>query len=309
MKKGVLCISFDTELLWGRHDLNYTEFIGRVAKERKIIKTLLKLLEKYKVPATWAIVGHLFLSYCKPKNGIKHPEIKRTKTVRDWFDSDPATNIRQNPEWYGSDIVKIIKGVKKQEIASHSFSHTIFDPKFCTKEWADSEVAECVRLAKKSRIRLTSFVFPRNKVGHLNVLKKHGFSAFRGPGTRWEPPTNLFAKAMLAAQMLLPFPPPVFTPNPSGGMVNIPSSMYFVSARGARKYIPNGVRFQKAKRGIDAAIQAKRVFHLWTHPTDFTDAPEKLLAEFEAILKYADQERKEGYLEIESMRQIAIKLA
>ena len=57
--KGTFCISIDTELLWGRKDLNYKHFIPKIKKERKIIKRLLALLNKYQIPATWAIVGRL----------------------------------------------------------------------------------------------------------------------------------------------------------------------------------------------------------------------------------------------------------
>ena len=60
LNKGVFCISIDLELLWGRKDLNHENFIWQVKKERAIINKLLEIFKKYKIPATWAVVGKLF---------------------------------------------------------------------------------------------------------------------------------------------------------------------------------------------------------------------------------------------------------
>lgn len=308
-KRGVLCISFDLELLWGRHDLNYLPFVDRVRRERTIMAELLDLLEKYKVPATWAVVGHLFLSSCSPARSVKHPEIARPKyswLTKDWFASDPAGNLKTDPEWYGSDIVKTLKASPRQEIGSHSFSHIIFGDPGCSAECAESELKACVALAKKQGVDLDSFVFPRNSVGHLDVLRKNGFRSYRGPD-----PYNFKSKLMSRLFMLLELfsltPIKVATPSLRQGLVNIPGSMYFVSARGIRKFIPKGLRAARAKSGVDLAIKQKRVFHLWTHPTDFADKTALLMCDFEEILRYATEKRRLGLLEIQTMGEISRK--
>lgn len=308
MKKGIFCISFDTELLWGRHDLGYESFIKRAKSERAIIHRLLALLEKYTIPATWAIVGHLFLERCASTNGIKHPEIVRPSypwVKNDWFESDPAGNIVQNPEWYGKDIVKDIMKTGLHEIGSHSFSHVVLGHKGCDRKCAESEIATCKKLAINMGIKLVSFVFPRNSIGHLEILRKNGFIAFRGQdAVRFKLP-GLLKPLGLVLELFIPLPPPTSKPINQKGLINIQGSMYFVSARGIRKYIPGTIRSGKAIKGIDSAINKREVFHLWTHPGDFTDQRPVLFDELESILKYASQKRSAGYLEIKTMGETA----
>src|SRR3989344_1457776 len=273
MKKGVFCLSLDTELLWGRHDGNWRLFEKNALRVRPVIKKLLQLFKKYKIPATWAIVGHLFL---------------RNDTL---------------PGWYASDVVKAIKQVDGQEIGSHSFFHTRFGSAPCTRERAEMEIRECVRLAQKENIRLESFVFPYNSVGHLDILKKYGFICFRGDdqySTR-----SPLKKIQLLVDLFMPTGSPVYVPKQTNGLIEIPGSFYFLSARGFRRYIPKNVRFRKAKRGIDRAVAEKKIFHMWTHPIDLPIQSEDLLDDIEQILAYACELRKEGVLSIHNMRQIA----
>lgn len=248
MRKGVFCISIDTELLWGRKDLNYSTFIKKTKKEREIIKKLLSLFDKYNIPATWAVVGKL-----KEKG---------------------------YPLWSGIDIIKNIEKVRNQEIASHSYSHEIFTK--ISEEKAENEIKD-----NKAK----SFVFPRNQIKYLNLLKKHGFKTYRGKDRKsWE----LFHISK----------PPTYKPTFNNGLLNIPGSMYFVSARNIRKYIPYGTRLFKSKMGINKAISRKQVFHLWFHPIDFANETNSLMKEFEEILQYASQKRDQGKLEIKNMNQI-----
>ena len=142
--------------------------------ERQVIYRLLKLIEDYGIRATWAVVGHLFLSECQSVDGHKHPEITRPPYSwfeKDWFDADPCSDENAHPMWYGRDIVaRILKCTVPQEIGSHTFSHIIVGDPDCRPEDFDSELRRCRQLAKSHGITLKSFVFPRNSVGHLNVL-------------------------------------------------------------------------------------------------------------------------------------------
>lgn len=248
MKTGIFCISIDTELLWGRKDLDYSGFISKTKKERYIIKKLLNLFKKYNIPVTWAIVGKL------KENG---------------------TDL-----WSGKDIINWIKNDKIHELASHSYSHEDFTK--ISKEKAQKEF---------SNPKGNSFIFPRNHISHLNLLKKNGFKSYRG-------------KDKSEFELLIPRQTPTSLPINRNGIFEIPSSMYFVSARGIRKHIPLGLRYLKSKIGINAAISKKEIFHLWFHPVDFADNTEKLLLELEKIIKYADIKRKQKKLEIKTMEQI-----
>jgi len=105
---------------------------------------------------------------------------------------------------------------------------------------------------------------------------------------------------------MLAITPPVITPKLilGGNLVEVQGSMLFRFAYGASRFIPKGVRFKKAKNGIEAAIKKKRIFHLWLHPISFAWKTTEMLGEFERILEHADRRRKEGDLEILTLQKI-----
>lgn len=303
MKKGIFCTSFDIDFLWGRHDLNFSPFIIPLQQARKVFKTVLNKFEENNISATWAIEGHLLLKKCSPKNGIKHPEIIRPHypwVTKDWFYHDPCTNASKDPLWYAPDIVALLKTYKNQEIACHSFSHVIFNHPGCSKECANSEIKACFNLAKKEGIKFESFIFPRNKIAYLHLLKKYGYKSYRGPQINFEG----YSKIVQFLRLITPTPPPVYSPRMKNGLLNIPASLYFISARGIKKYIPSNIIFNKAKLGIDKAIENGKVFHLWTHLEDFVEHYDIKMAVFNKIIDYAIEKRNSGVLEFMSMKQI-----
>lgn len=304
LKKGVFCLSIDVELLWGRHDRDWKAFVPVVRQSRSIIKETLELLEKYKIGATWAIVGHLFLDSCQTVKGIKHPEITRPNYVwyqKDWFASDPASSVKNDPGWYGRDIIQLIKKYPRQEIACHSFSHLIFDDSGCNKKAAESDIRTCIALAEKENIHLTSFIFPRNDIGHLSVLKKFEFTAYRGEEMNSLRRTK-FAKLLT---LISPLTPPVHSPTKNEGLINIPASMYLPSSRGLRRFIPNHLIVSAAKRGINRAVKERKIFHLWTHPEDLARERHQRIFALEEILSYAKLLQVKQKLSIVPMASIS----
>ncbi|MFA4889938.1 MAG: polysaccharide deacetylase family protein [Candidatus Omnitrophota bacterium] len=314
LDKGTFIISIDTELAWGTFDHGgHKKYKEAYEKYRFIISQVLKLFEKYDIPATWAIVGHLFLDSCHREDGVIHPDIVRPRHQwfgADWFSLDPVTDISSDQIWYGSDIVKMIKeAYPKQEIASHSFCHPVFSDKGCSKETAESDIAKCVRLALNEGIELRSFIFPRNLPGHLDILSKYGFKVFRGQGDRYCPlklPQVIKKMYFLLDDMVATTPPTVLPKAASNnGLIEVPASMLFRFAYGKSRIIAEGMRFRKAKKGIDAAIKRRRIFHLWFHPISFAWKMNLMLAELDAILQYASEKKKDGLLEIATLKEDA----
>ena len=74
-RKGVFTLSLDFELLWGTVDLHGSERFRRACEiEREVvIDRLLDLLDEHKIPATWCILGHLFLVGMPPLRRPRAP--------------------------------------------------------------------------------------------------------------------------------------------------------------------------------------------------------------------------------------------
>lgn len=303
--KGAFIISLDTELAWGSFDKGLNNLqIEDFKNTRKCIDKLLELLDKYNILATFAFVGHLMLSECHIKNGIKHEKIVRPNFEwykKDWFTDDPCTNITQDPIWYGADILsKVKKSRLRHEIASHSFSHVIFGDKGCTKECADSDISNCINVAENNDLRLESFVFPRNSEGHKDILKKYGFSVYRGNGNEWykKIKNKLIRRIFHIFDDVFAISPKTSVPYiDEYNMWNCVGNMLYLSRSGFRKYIPIKTRVIKAKKGIDKAVRNKEVFHLWFHPFNLASDPQGLLNGLEEIFKYVNKYVNEGKLE------------
>jgi len=175
----IFIISLDTELIWGivHTGEDAALFLKDPKGCRGAIDSLLNIFEKHNIPATWAVVGHLFLDHCEKEGGIPHKDMPRFK--KDWYLCDPCTGIQRDPLYYGKDIIeKILSNPVEHEIGYHSFSHVIFSE--CSREVAEAEIKEGIKLAEVFGITLKSFVFPQDKIGHLDVLKENGFRIYRG---------------------------------------------------------------------------------------------------------------------------------
>jgi peptidoglycan/xylan/chitin deacetylase (PgdA/CDA1 family) len=312
---GVFTISLDFELIWGTQDLFGPEKFRKVCELERdvVIDRLLNLFVEFDVSATWCIVGHLFLDACRAADGRKHPEIFRPNhswQSGDWFDNDPCGSIATAGIFYGRDLVdKISSCPVPQEIGSHSFSHVIFGDAGCSRETAESEIAECVKLAKEQGLTLRSFAFPRNVVGHLDVLEDYGFTCYRGPEPNWYETSRLpeiFRRLLRLADVLRASCPPVVLPERcESGLWNIPGSAIYFPMHGPRRYLPLSLRTKRAIKGLDAAAESKRIFHLWFHPTNLADEVETMFSGLRSILRHAADLRERGRLDILPMRSLA----
>ena len=75
-QRGTMVVSLDLELCWGRFDKVPVPMLEADASEERIqIRRLLALLDRYEIPATWAIVGHLMLAGCSRHDGAVHMDV------------------------------------------------------------------------------------------------------------------------------------------------------------------------------------------------------------------------------------------
>lgn len=314
LEKGIFTISLDFELIWGTLDLFGTEGFDEACKveRREVIDRLLELFNEFEISATWCTVGHLFLEDCRSDENIKHPEIippQHKWHQGDWFIHDPCNNEAASPLFYGKSLVeKIINNPVKQEIGSHGFSHVIFGDEGCSVETARSEIAECVRVAKNFDLDLSSFAFPRDQVGHLNVLKEYGFTSYRGQIPKWYEEgenRNILKRLAHFTDVLLATTPPTVMPSYTpDGLWNIPGSMIFFPMHGVRRHIPMSLRVKRAVKGLREAVSRKRIFHLWFHPTNMAYGIDQMFDGLRQIIQSADKLREQGDLEILTMSEI-----
>jgi peptidoglycan/xylan/chitin deacetylase (PgdA/CDA1 family) len=311
--RGVFTLSLDFELIWGTLDRGVDTYREACEREHQfVVDRLLALLAEFEISATWCTLGHLFLDSCELHDGRKHPEIVPPRA--DWFAEDPCTSESEDPIFYGKALLdRVLACGVPQEIGCHSFSHPIFDDPACTRETAQTELAECVRLAAERGLELQSFAFPRNRVGHLDVLPEYGFSVYRGPDPAWFEdarwPRPVKRVGHLADVALARRPPVVLPEEVLPGLWNLPGSMIYFPMHGARRRIPMSVRVSRAFKGLDAAVRERRVFHLWFHPTNLAFETEAMFDGLRRIFERASELRAADRLSIMPMRDVVAQHA
>ena len=314
---GTLVLSFDTEQIWGSFDHTSADaFIRRYPDELGTSRDLIGLLDRHGVAATWAVVGHLFLSEChRGPRGEAHPELVhpgQSWLGRDWLGSDPCTDLDHDPLWYGTNILEVIEAAQTpQEIGSHSFSHPLFDDPAMSEEAARSEIDACVRLARGRGIQLRSFVFPRNREGHHHVLRDAGFTAFRGADPVWHARLpGAVARVGHIVDQAAGIGPPVSVPSERlPGLWNLPGSMMLMNGNGIRRVVTRRARIMKAIRGLRLAASTPATFHMWTHPFNVAADRRSMLEDLDVILSEASRMRASGRLRIETMGALAERMS
>lgn len=283
-EQATFTLSIDFELLWGTADRPYAADFHNIceSERRDVIDRLLTLFEEFDISATWGIVGHLFLN--RPSQ------------------ADPAHH-GQPDLYYAPDQVERIRQCKvRQDIGSHSFRHIEMGEAKCSRKTAASDVAECVRQADKWGIEMKSFIFPRNLVGHLDVLKRHGFTCYRGPEPHWYARKRRTVRRLgHLLEIAAARTPPTVMPVEEDGVWNIAGSMLYTPSFGTRRYLPVWMRVLRAKRGLDRAVALQRIFHLWFHPTDLVCRKDAMMDGLRRILEHAANLRAAGKLVVRPM--------
>ena len=300
---GSVVISVDAELGWGFHDQQPLPE-RRVEAGRRGWQALCDLFERYRLPATWAVVGHLLLEDCDGYHA-GHP------TPSGWF-------ARERGEWadrpelrFAVDLVDgLLAADPDHEIGCHTFSHVVFDDPRVTADtvraelWAAAEAADRRGLGTP----MQSLVFPRNRMGYRDVLAECGYRAYRAHGEQWGAPRR---DPVGKLRSLVGREPRLVQPRTDEfGMVAVPASLYLFGFEGRLRTAAEAAWadpvVRQAKRGIDAAADCDGLFHLWLHPNNLVE--DRDVERVETVLDYLDDRLAEPGLRVETMGEVADRL-
>jgi len=297
---GTVVVSLDAELAWGYHDLDpFPSEKFRWARDSWL--WLLDALENYEVPATWAIVGHLFLEEC---NGVHEDHA----APPGWFQRDPGGKAGDHPHWFGPELIEaVLDSPVDHEVASHSFSHLEFGAETTSREMARAEVAAAVDAAHDWGIDLESFVFPRNEVDHLGVLADMGFRNYRAPAGR-----RLTREPIAGVAKLVDYGVGLTAPTPSRptigdhGLVRHPASQYLFAFEKSPRAVLSPVQSEpvvsRVRKGLERVARHGGILHLWFHPNELRSDDDR--TRVGKVLAAIDRKRRRGNVEVETMSSV-----
>jgi hypothetical protein len=285
-EKGGLIISADFEMAWAwRYAKSGDDPLKKGRIERENFPTIIKCFEQYDIPITFATVGHLFLESCKQDD---HAWMSRIPPFvndnwefhkGDWFDHDPCTSYKDDPEWYAPDLIQMILDSKvNHEVGSHTFTHIDFSDKNCPRDVANDEIIACKRAAEPYGISLESMVFPGGTWGNIKVLRNHAFKIYR---------------KRCDFEIAYPYR------DEHGLLVSASSGCleHNLAYGWSADYFVN-----RLKKYITKAIKTHNIAHLWFHPSLDPYFLENIFPKF---FEFAADQREKGNLWIGTMEEIA----
>lgn len=271
LERGAFVLSIDTEL-------GDVEISSRSAC---VVTSLLELMAKYRVRATWAVMGSS-------------------------LDPGPRDNLAVA---YRQVIREIMGRNGTQELGCHTFSHVKAGDPACSREQFEAELAACRTAAQQMGIAFRSFIFPYNSIGHLDSLEKFGLIAYRGRGPVWYEGLPALARRVChLVDHWFFIPPPAVPASYQYGVWNLPASYFYVGGSGWGRLIPLRLRICKAREGLRLAAAKKRLFHMWFHPFNLVKDTEMWLKGLESIFAEVERYRELGRLDNPTMGELAARL-
>ncbi len=295
-ENGYFIVSLDFELLWGVRDHETKEsFKNQVFGARQAIGDMLRMFEKYKIHATWGVVGFLM---AENKNEIlrfspeKKPSYSNTiRSMYQYFD-DVGEDEANDKYYFANSLVSEILKYENQELASHTFSHYYCKEDGQTINDFANDLISAKNIAKeKFGVDITSIIFPRNQVQDEYIEKAYelGFKAYRGnPNGFLYNSNNIFSRCFrLIDTYINIFGNKGFKKEhcDKHKIANIRASMFYRKYNPKLKFLEK-LKIKNIKRQMKKAAKKKEIFHLWWHPHNIGVYTDKCLAQLEEIFIY-----------------------
>lgn len=279
LRKGSFTITIDLELGWGWRGIGISPREKElILEEEQIVRRLLALFRRHNIKVTWAVVGNILGD---PRN-------------RDSSRSELLGSSSSDAKlWHSQELVKsITRAEPRHDLASHSFSHVSYDTS-TPRQYVLNDLTKAKSAHIRHDLPFRAFVFPWNRVGHLDLLAKQGIRIYRGEDDIWYDrlPRRLYRLGLFLDKMMPIAPRTVL---PKKGVYNLISIHGCMALHGKYGIVTGRIAISKAKAGIDRAMKLKEAFHLWFHPAAFYYERSRQFQVLGEILSYSSKHVREG---------------
>ncbi len=313
MNNGALVISLDFELLWGVFDkVNWREKQEYFRNTRKVIPEILRLFEKYEISCTWATVGMLFNETWDEWNfNIPDilPEYENSRLSAYKFGK--TIQCKETEELcFAPDLLKMIVATPGQEVGTHTYSHYYCLEPGQSKESFKADLKQSKLVAEGLNIELVSLVFPRNQYNsdYLGACREFGLKTVRTNPAVWywkdTQKDSLLQKIFRTGDAYVGFNNKSYkeTSEIFPGIKGQMASRLLRPYKG--KSILDKSRVQRIKSEMETAAKRKEVYHLWWHPHNFGENPERNLEDLKIILDEFQKLKLKNGFRSENMNSI-----
>jgi peptidoglycan/xylan/chitin deacetylase (PgdA/CDA1 family) len=297
---GAFTLSLDCEGFWGLADQPGVISGGQI-HDRALADAygfLDRVLDRHGVRATAAFVS----CFAAPTEAV-HAQLPLLEQMAvqlpDWFSAIlPAVREGRRDGWNGRAHFQRLAG-QGHEMAWHGATHLCLadqTPEAVVK--LELQLLQALR-PELGQGELVSVVFPRNEVGHLELLRETGFRIYRK-----RPPGGLSGRVIgLAREWNLLGSASVQRPEAKQGWAALPCGLFFNWPRGARALVPVPVTVQRWRSLLRDAARTGRDVHMWFHPHNLVTAPAMCIA-FEAVMREVGSLVASGDMVVRTMSEL-----
>jgi peptidoglycan/xylan/chitin deacetylase (PgdA/CDA1 family) len=297
---GAFTLSLDCEGFWGLADQPAVIGGGQI-HDRSLARAYAlidRVLDQHGIRATAAFVS----CFAAPPEAVRAqlPLIEQmAEQVPSWFSAIlPAVREDRWNGWNGRAHFQRLSS-RGHEMAWHGATH------LCLADQTPAEVVQLeLRLLQALRPELgpdvpVSVVFPRNEVGHLDLLAAAGFQVYR-----MRPPGGLRGRVIgLAREWNMLERASHQRPQVIQGWAALPCGLFLNWPRGARAMVPVAVTVQRWRAMLRDAARTGRDVHMWFHPHNLVTAP-AMTVTFEAVMAEVGALVASGDLVVRTMSEL-----
>ncbi len=299
MAAGTFILSFDCEGKWGVAD-HVDAQIDAAFTYRRLMdayEELLSTLARHRIHATFACVTALLLD-ADQRGQLADGFRQLAGTAPGWMRA--YTQRRTGDEgWHLPELLSLLRAHPLHEVGLHGFSHLPIgrseDP-----VRVKLEIRHLLASCRVLDLTPTTLVFPRNQIGHLDLLAEAGLRGYRAA----QPRSQRWGRARALLQELDCREPAEPRSQSDEPLVPVPAGRFLNWRSGARRFIPHIVTIERWRHLVRDAADRGGVAHMWLHPHNLiTDSG--MGGTLDEILAEVARLRDQGRLEIMTMYEYA----
>lgn len=299
---GALIISLDCEGKWGvadrskeRRDLIST------AKLIDVYSRILDIFEKYGFRATFAFVSALCIDADELQSLLSGVYLQHAG--KNWLATPTAELERGFTDgWCAPGLLQLVRSRGVHDICTHGGTHLPYSSDATTQQSVEWDINFARQRHERLGLDWGGIVFPRNVVGHLDVMAIAGVNYYRSMD-RCEQVSGTVGKAVRLANEFVSadrFGLQQQRNNRPDSLSALSSGKFINAKIGFRKRVSSKLTLRRAEVMLDFACSHNRILHLYTHPHNFINDVE-MFHKLDRILCKANYLVQAGLLKFMTM--------
>lgn len=312
---GTLVISLDFELIWGVFDTVIIDSkMQYFLNTRKVIPKILHLFKASSINATWATVGMLFNeNWAEWERNIAEQKPDYTNSILSSYEYGDAIKSKgYNELCFAPQLILDIIKTSGQEMATHTYSHY-----YCLENGQGpvafrQDLEQAIKMANKFGVDMKSLVFPRNQIKeeYLSICADLGITNVRSNPDSWywndTSKSGLLTKIARTADAYTSLGKKTYPISDLKIKLNLPleqkASRFLRPVESQPKL--RKLKLDRIKKEMTSAAKNSEIYHLWWHPHNFGDQPEKSMNDLSEIIKHFEFLRSKYNFQSLNMKEL-----